>query len=279
MRTLDGLQCETRKVLLMKAERRHELHQNELAQWLGKAAKWAKAHSNHITAVVLVVAIAFFAWVLIAKHLRAREDAVAEKYSQAMLSASEDERVAMLKEVAEQDRNPFLAARASLDVGNLYAIKVLAEDKADGAQLKEWTEQATRFYTRASQMSSRHAGLESLAAQGYLGLGQLAAGARRFDDAEAMFKKALDMAPEGSLSQGYARMVLRDLPQIRTAPQKFAATGPAAEPLTPSDPFSDLLRGMQQDTKIQTDAPPFGGDTEPATTPPPSTETPEENPE
>jgi len=217
----------------MKAERRHELHQNDLAQWLSKMAQWGKAHGNHLTAGVLIVALGFFAWMLIGNHLQSRKDAVPESFRQAMMVADMDQRLVELKEVAEQDRSPFWAAKASLDVGNLYALKLVSADKTDAAQQQEWTDQATKFYTRAADVAAGHPGLESLAAQGYLGLGQLAANARRFDDAEALYRKALATAPEGYPAHTYAEAVLRELPHIRTAPETFAAAPPAAEFLTP----------------------------------------------
>jgi len=231
----------------MKAERRHELHQNDLAQWLGKAWEWVKAHSNHITAGVLAVAVVFFAWVLIGNHLRSREEAVMDTYRQAVASADADERMGLLKEVAEQDRNPFWAAKASLDVANLYALKLVSADKTDAAQQQEWAGQATKFFTRATELSARNEGLKPLAAQGYLGLGQLAVNARKFDEAEALFKRAQETAPEGYPVHTYAGYELRELPRIRTAPEQFAAAPtPATEGFAPAGPLLDnpLLPGL-----------------------------------
>jgi tetratricopeptide (TPR) repeat protein len=225
----------------MKAERRHELHQNDLAQWLGKAWQWIKAHGNHLTAAVLVVAVVFFAWVLIARHLQSREDAVSDTYRQAMVAVSDDERLTLLKEVAEQDRNPFWAAKASLDLANLYALKLVSADKIDVAQQQAWVDQATKFYTRVTELASRNEGLKPLAAQGYLGLGQLAVSARRFDEAEALFKRAQETAPEGYPAHTYAGYELRELPRIRTAPEQFAAEAApsASDNRSPLGPMMD----------------------------------------
>jgi len=257
----------------MKSERRHELHQNDLAQWLGKVAQWVKAHSNHITVGVLVVAVGFLAWVMIARHLHAKEDAVSDAYHEAMMMISEDEQLAKLKEVADQDRNPFLATKASLDVANLYAIKLITDDQAGAAARKEWADRATEYYTRAAKMPAKRAGLEPLAAQGYLGLGQLAADARNFDQAETLYKQAREMAPKGYPVHAYAVAELQELPKTRTAPEKFAATPPPTNIFAPGNSQNPLLPGQLTLPEI-----PYGSGEVPAPAPLP-TETSEGNPE
>lgn len=216
----------------MKAERRHELHQNDLAQWLGKVADWSKKHANHITAVVLGVAVVFLAWVMISKHIKSREEAVYANYQKALTSGSTEERTQLLEEVAGQDRNEFLAASACLDLANEYTSKaVVAAGKGETAQAKEWSEKASKFYT---QLTQKHAKLKSLAAQGHYGLGQLAMNAGNFDEAGKQFKQAQDAAAEGYPIHYQAKSALTELEQIRKAPTKFAASQPSTPFVVPS---------------------------------------------
>ncbi|MCL2700409.1 MAG: hypothetical protein FWE88_01800 [Phycisphaerae bacterium] len=228
----------------MKAERRHELHQNDLAQWLGKALEWIKAHRNHITTTVLAVAIVFLVWVLVAKHLRAREAAVYEEYRLAVNPVSEADRLERLNAVADQTRNLFLSAKANLELGDLFALKLATgTDTVDAAQQAAWLAAAKEHYTRLTQ--PKFANLKPLVAMAYLGLGNLAANERNFDEAEAWFKKAQDTAPEGYPVHTSAAIALDSLPQVRAVREQFAAAAPAD--MTPSTDPADvdsLLRNM-----------------------------------
>jgi len=234
----------------MKAERRHELHQNDLAQWLGKAWTWAKAHRNHLTSGVLVVLIVLAVWVLVARYLQSREAAVFNTYQQAMGATDAEERVARLKEVADQDRNPFWSVTANLDLGDHFALQIATgANKTDVAQLKEWAQKATDAYTRATQLAQQHPALKPLAARGYIGLGQLAADARMFDEAAKFYEQALESAPEGHLAHTAATIALRQLPLIRNAPEQFATTRPVRHDVPTEAPLPESwLRSLQGPT-------------------------------
>jgi len=241
----------------MKSERRHELHQNDLAQWLGKVADWAKKHINQLTAVVLGVAVIFVAWVWISRHLSSRQDEVYENYRDALMqSDSTSDQISRLEKVADQDRNKFLAAAANLNLGDLYAVQVtIGSGKVDSDQNKESLAKATAYY---KTVIDKYSDQKPMVAMAYVGLGTLAEDAAKWDEAKAMYEKAQSTAPEGYPVLYRAKQALARLDQVKV-PVILATTMPSTQPESapsaqPQSPFV-LPSPVQSKTPATTTVP------------------------
>jgi len=241
----------------MKSERRHELHQNDLAQGLGKVADWVKKHINQLTAVILGVAIIFVAWVWISRHLSSRQDEVYENYRAALMqNASTSDQISLLEKVADQDRNKFLAAAANLNLADLYAVQVtIGTGKLDSDQNKDSLTKATAYY---KTVVDKYGDQKPMVAMAYVGLGTLAEDAGQWDEAKAMYEKAQSTAPEGYPVLYRAKQALARLDQVKV-PVILATTMPSTQPETspstqPESPFV-LPSPVQSKTPAVTTAP------------------------
>ena len=73
----------------MKSEHRHELKQNELADWLTHLPEWTKENLSTIigTVAVIVIVIAFFGWKAISKNVKSGEH---EEFTNVMLESMDN---------------------------------------------------------------------------------------------------------------------------------------------------------------------------------------------
>lgn len=224
----------------MKAGRRHELHQNELAQWLGRVADWSKKHVNHITAIVLGLAVVFVAWMWISKHLSSRQDEVFHNYTESWMVESPEDRIKLLEKVADQDRNKFLAALANIELGDQYARNLTLAGKVDSGQNKDSLGKATAYY---KTVVDKYGDQKPMVAMAYVGLGELAEDAAKWDEAKALYEKAQSTAPDGYPVLYRAKVALIRLEQVR-APLAMATTMPVSQPATTAPASGPALPGL-----------------------------------
>ena len=86
----------------MKAERRHELQTNALADWLAKTIQKVQPHANTILIGALLVIVAIVAVVMLSGRSSGRSDGAWNEYFQATIYEDPEKRLKDVSCVAER---------------------------------------------------------------------------------------------------------------------------------------------------------------------------------
>jgi predicted negative regulator of RcsB-dependent stress response len=178
----------------MKAQHRHELHTNELAQWLEAAIEKAKPYSRAIVAAILAVAIVIGVYAYVSALERRTVAAASDQYINALQSLQAQGPLE-LQRIAEDYRGTEPAVLAQLvlaeqqlnqGTGGLYVNKPAAE-----AELSR----AVGSFTQVSQTTKD----PMLRAWALYGLGRAHESQGQLDRARADYQKLIDEYPNSSL--------------------------------------------------------------------------------
>lgn len=182
----------------MKSERRHELQQNALDQKLSSIVEFLKQRANIIGWAVLILALIVFVVVFAVNKHAAKQTEYQRAYDELAqdVNRSPEERIAGLKDLANQDSNKLVAALANLTLGNEYVSRAIANtDPAADAARKENLDDAARSYKRViADFPQQRAAV----AQAHMGLARIAETQRNFDTAASEYDLAAKAAPVGS---------------------------------------------------------------------------------
>ncbi len=122
----------------MKAERRHELQHNELADWLSGTAERLRPYSRAILGVTIAAVVLLLAYYLITSRAEKKQSAAWDKYLHALSATTPDASTTELEETVERySKTPAAVwAEATLGdmelgdgIGQLFVDKVDAEKK------------------------------------------------------------------------------------------------------------------------------------------------------
>jgi len=217
----------------MKSQRRHELQENTLIAELGKMVDVLRKRGNLVGWGVLIAAliamIAVFAW----KKSRQGDIELQRKFDRVMplkSALSAEERLEGLKELAEQDDDEVKAALATVELGDVYARRmVVAGPNADPAQWKRLADQAAGYYREAI---NRFGEQDLPLAKAHLGLAKLAESQQDFETAKAEYQAVLKLT--ALTGQPVMQQAERGMQQLETlsSPVQMATTAPATRPAT-----------------------------------------------
>lgn len=178
----------------MKSTRRHELQHNVLDAEIGKGLQFFKNHGTKLLwalAIVATVAMAIY-WYTSSQSRRKAETAAQYsdlKTRQLQSGEMSDSIVEGFKSLIEQKRIPRIAAMACVDVGDIYATKMMnAENRTDADSLAV---KATEYYQKAIADFPKH---QSPLAKAHLGLAKLAEGQGNVTSATKEYKAVVAMS-------------------------------------------------------------------------------------
>jgi len=218
----------------MKSKRRHELQQNVLGVELGKIGHFFRARGNLIGWCVVAAAVVALIIVYVTKQVGERRRLPEIQYTRLTTdhSVTPDEQVSGLEALTQQGGNPRIAALAMVDLGDLYAQRLLANlpDRTP-AERQDLADKARMWYLRTLDAAGATPGMVGRAR---LGLAQLALtdgdGQAARDYLQAVVD---DVALAGEPVKFEAQQLLNELPNV-LQPVPMATTAPAPPATQPA---------------------------------------------
>lgn len=196
----------------MKTERRHELATNSLADWLGEKIDALKPYSTAISATVLAVAVAVFAYVYWSQKNQARQAAGWEKYFQALDERGREDADARLRDVAEDfsKSSPGAWARLSLADSQLaVGVDKLFNDRPASRQTLDDAIENYRLVLDSAPPDS------PLAERATFGVAEAYESKNELDKAREQYRSLVERWPEGAFT-AMAQQRLDDLDRKST---------------------------------------------------------------
>lgn len=229
----------------MKAKRRHELKENVLAQELGKLKHFFSKHGGWIFGTVVAAGLGF----LIVWNVRARkrDDLTAQRVQYAQLlermDVNRDERLAGFVRLAENAKDPIIAADSAIRAGNICSqqyLELLRSPAASKGRL-ESHRNAEKYY---GMVIAQHADKKPILANAYYGLGILAENSGEKEAALARYEQAIEAGgPNHPVAVELKQR--RDKLQEWFAQKQFPQTYPAdSRPATSSAPGAEAPASM-----------------------------------
>jgi hypothetical protein len=180
----------------MKSDRRHELQQNELADWLGERIDKLKPHAAQITLAVAVIVLVIFiaGWWLGGSG---KESAANWSSYFAALNQPRD-RDKALDKVLTDKRGTSAALWAQLTLGDDSARQGVAALFTDRSEAKKQLDKAAEAYKAVEAASANDPGLQGRAR---LGLAQVYEAQCQPEDAQKWYEKAAATLKDPALSK------------------------------------------------------------------------------
>lgn len=129
----------------MDSQHRHELQENELADWLTDAIEWAKPNAAALVGAALAVVLAFFGWSWLQSANSANEQAAWNLFSRSVVLGAPDLNEL---ETAASFTDSSVAPWASITWADGQLLTASVQFFRDRAASKEAAEKATETYTR-----------------------------------------------------------------------------------------------------------------------------------
>jgi tetratricopeptide (TPR) repeat protein len=213
----------------MKADHRHELKTNELADWLAHFPEWAKENRTNLIAAAAVILVAIAVYfvrfyrkdvVVVREHVQltglvgqvsSQKRSVAQAASQgtdqsiALVSIAQD-----LQDFAADSRDDRLAAMALIKRGE--ALRAELHYRLTDASKEELTKQIAQAQTSYQQALERASSSPALAATAQFGLGLCDEELGKFDEAKAAYRAvAENIEYDGTAAQAAAAHRLKTM--------------------------------------------------------------------
>ncbi len=236
----------------MKAKRRHDLQENVLSGEILHIVEFFKARGVTIAWGMLVIAVI----VIVVLYVRGRSQETAVElqrdFDRATMDASisSNDRIRLLRTLAQQDDNSRIAALSAVKLGDIYAAQMTAIGPyADPAEYKSLSGESARWYRRVIDNFSE----EQLAlGNAHFALGRLAENRGDFETARAEYQKILRVQEltgypvfnRASISMKKLDRLIEPVRMATTAPATQPANGPVIEP----DTGIDERLGTNQDS-------------------------------
>lgn len=196
----------------MKAERRHELATNVLADWLEAKIEALKPYSAAVSATALLVVVLIIAGVALFQRRSANKAEAWSQYFSAIENQSPDEATDKLESVAAEHSGSQAALWSRLSLADGHLSNGVEELFKDHAAARKALEQAQEQY----QAVLEHAPRESLLAErATFGLAQTFESKNELDPARKHYRELLDRWPNGAFSS-LANARLNDLERKST---------------------------------------------------------------
>jgi tetratricopeptide (TPR) repeat protein len=243
--------------LAMKAERRHELQHNELADWVASAVERIRPYSRAITGVVVAAAVILLAYVVLSDRAEKKRSAAWESYYSALQAPSREGIQADLEAVARDHKDA---------AGGLWAEVALADIKL-GEGINSYFSDKTAAEKNLKQAIEHYEAILSAAddslllARARFGLARALESAGRLKDARAAYQEVVDAAGTSAYASA-AKARLEDLNRDSTqefyawfAQQLPVVVPESSLPGTPGErmPFDTNLFGAPGDFKLPGD--------------------------
>lgn len=228
----------------MKSERRHELQQNELADWIGKSYESARPYGNLILALVALVLLVAAAWIWWSRQASAGQAETWNKLYQAQLNGNPAE----MMEVAENHPNTDVGHWAAVIAGDIYlanGCEQLFTNKATAAQELRKAVDSYLAVLNESQIPMLRERATFGLARAYEALSGTRQSQGELDKAIENYRAVVEKWPNGAYTE-IAKQRLADLerPATKQFYDKFAQYDPKPaftdQPGTPGEklPFS-----------------------------------------
>ncbi|MDY7010852.1 MAG: tetratricopeptide repeat protein [Planctomycetota bacterium] len=238
----------------MKAQRRHELHENVLAQELGNIRSFYKRYGNWITALLVAVLVV----VLVVWHYRSRS--AAELAEQSALYETlkrdigvPDKQASALEgliDLAENARDPLLSASASMFAADFCSEQyVTGMRRSDGKPVDQYRAKAEKYYRLVIENNPDR---KVFVARAHLGLGMLAESAANWTTARSEYNLVQRLLDESFPVSAEAQRRLNIL-DAWSKPFRFATIAPTTEPAATA-PTSKPSEAKTQPTSKPTEA-------------------------
>lgn len=217
----------------MKRERRHELEQNELADWLAKLFERTKPYQTAILAVVILVAVAVGGYLWWSRQSAQRTTAGWDQFYRAQQSHDPADFEAVLEDYPDADAARWARAMAA-DLRLAIGCDALFEDKSFA---KQQLREAVDHYLRL--LEDDHCG-PMLRQRATFGLARARESQGDLQKAIEHYRQLTENWPEGPFADQAARR-LKDLnrPDTKKLYDRFAKFDPkpsyAEEPGLPGD--------------------------------------------
>lgn len=240
----------------MKSQRRHELEQNELAQWLGEVIGKVKPYQNVLLGALIVLLLGTLAYALWSRQTGSRSAAAWT----ALFEAMESNDVLGYDDIIEQYPGTTAADFAAALAGDYHlseGCRLLFENKANANQELR---KATEYYLQVLEASDE----SSLRERATFGLARaLEAQARDLDEAVARYREVVENWPDGAFAVAAQRR-LEDLQRVETKAlyDRFAKFDPKPafgdEPGVPGQKPPFELDSLPEGAPLFTPSSPFG---------------------
>lgn len=224
----------------MKATRRHDLQENELARSLGDAVQFARQNANWIIGgIVAVLVVLLLVWYVMSQRQEGRQKQWQryEALSNAVLvqgrirgpeSQSLPPRTRQeLTQLASETSQPNLAAWANVQIG-YSAFEELTRRRADleAADVDLLAGEARQAYER---VIANYPAQAAAVGEAHMGLGKLAESLNDFDTARKQYSAVVAMEGKAQpLTISMARSRLSELGKL-AEPVVFPASAPSTE--------------------------------------------------
>ena len=238
----------------MRAEERHKIHRNELAEWLGEWNQRIKPYSNVIFIAVLALAVGTAAIAYWVRQSRAEQTLAWEGYYHAISTENTSE----LEAVAAQYSATEVGQYAALSAADMFLAKGCQELFLNKSLAGEDLRKAVEHY-RLVQDECRQPMLLAQACYGLARAYEALAGTRQsqgeLQKAVEAYREVVDRWPNGAYAEQAARR-LEDLQRHETKAfyDRFAQFEPQpARPQLPDTPGGSLpfdLGSLSEDAPL-----------------------------
>jgi predicted negative regulator of RcsB-dependent stress response len=218
----------------MKSERRHELEQNELADWLAKTIESSKPYQNTILGVILLMVLGFAGYTWWTRHSSAESSEAWGQFNAGLDAALNRNDLVKLGEVADKYPSSRVGECAAVVLGDMHLYRgcdLLFQDKGTANdELRKAVQQYTPVHDRGSDPMLRE--------RATFGLARAREASNELDQARQLYGEIDKKWPDGTYA-AEAKRRLADLNKesTKTWYDKFAKYDPkpafSEEPGTP----------------------------------------------
>ena len=177
----------------MKTERRHELQENVLADWLGKQIVQLKPYSTAIVAGFLITAVLWFAVAQMGANRKQNVSESWDAYFQAAAVSDPDE----LRRIADKYPRTEAGAWARQSAGDVSLATGSRNMFIDREKANEYLSESLEDFTAANSMAST----DLLKQRSLLGIAQANEALNKFDGAESAYNQLIRSWPNTSVAK------------------------------------------------------------------------------
>ena len=195
----------------MKAERRHELQHNELADWLAKAIERAKPYSRAIVGVALAATVLLITYVVLSNRSETRQTSAWNQYYKAINAPSPEGVQADLEAVADAHKKTVAGHWAQVALADLQLGEGINDFFRDKSAAKKKLTSAIEHYGEVVSLAED----PLLVARARYGLARAQESLGKLDDARETYKQIVQ-APGTNAYAAVAKLRLDDLNRAST---------------------------------------------------------------
>jgi hypothetical protein len=217
----------------MKTERRHELQENELANWLAEKLDWLRPYSKAILGVLLLAVVAL----MVVSYMRGRSERMREAGWAAYFEAMAGRSPEAFEEVANTYPGTSAAGWAMQRAADLYLDESLQQLFQDRDAAQQSVDAARELYQKILDTSND----PMLEQRATYGLAKCLEARGDFEEAKAHYEQVASRWSDSTFAALARERVNRiEQPATRQWYHWFAEQKPVRSPLTDPGMFPDL---------------------------------------